>query len=109
MLAEGELSGKTAVISDGTTVAGRHIATAFAKAGANVVLGGGLDRKQGVETLTDIAQLGGQACFVEQQAVSLSECEHLLGEAEAAYGAVDIVVVTGAVLGGGTVTEVPAR
>jgi NAD(P)-dependent dehydrogenase (short-subunit alcohol dehydrogenase family) len=85
------LSGKTALITGGTSGIGRAIAEAFAREGARVALTG-RDDARGQATVEAISAMGGQATFIRADLGSLSEVRWLARQATATLGEVDILV-----------------
>jgi len=85
-------SGKTAVITGGTTGIGRAIALALAEAGATVVIDHLNDPKGADATVAQIKEAGGNAISVQADVSKPDEVKHLFAEAAKQTGAIDILV-----------------
>ena len=86
-----ELNGKVAVVVGGTSGIGRAIAHGFAQAGADVIPTS--RRADQVETAAhEIEELGRRSLRVTSDVSDRGSLEHLLSEAIAAFGKVDILV-----------------
>ncbi len=86
----GQLDGKVAVITAGSTGIGFGIAQAFINEGASVVLGNRSAAK-GQHAL-DRLNAGDRAMFVETDALDRASIDNLVDTAAAKYGTVDIMV-----------------
>jgi NAD(P)-dependent dehydrogenase (short-subunit alcohol dehydrogenase family) len=84
----GTLQGKVVLITGGSSGIGRAAATAFARAGAKVVLG---NRRvaEGQETVKLINDEGGKATLVKTDVTKADEVEALVTAAVEAYGRLD--------------------
>jgi 3-hydroxybutyrate dehydrogenase len=87
---EETLDGRVAVVTGSSRGAGQAIATAFAKAGAKVVLNGRSEEKgrQAIEEL----DVGDRAIFVAADVTSKEGCEALIAAAHEKWDHVDILV-----------------
>ena len=86
-----ELNGKVAVVVGGTSGIGRAIAHGFAQAGADVIPTS--RRADQVETAAhEIEELGRRSLRVTSDVSDRGSLEHLLSEAIAGFGKVDILV-----------------
>jgi NAD(P)-dependent dehydrogenase (short-subunit alcohol dehydrogenase family) len=86
-----ELSGKVAVVVGGTSGIGRAIAHGFAQAGADVIPTS--RRAEQVDVAArEIEELGRRSLRVTSDVSDRASLEHVLSEAIAAFGKVDILV-----------------
>lgn len=83
------LQGKVAVITGSTAGIGRAGAIGFALEGAKVVVSG-RDRQRGEGVVSAIKKQGGEASFAQADVLSVADIEHLIEQAVAAYGRLDI-------------------
>lgn len=86
------LSGRTALVTGSGRNIGRAIALALAAHGANVVVNGHRDRDAVERVVREIESRGGRALGVMADVSSPEEVRRMVGEALAAFGAVDIAV-----------------
>lgn len=93
------LDGKTAVITGSANGIGRAMATAFAAAGANVVVSDVL-ADDGRRTVRDITDAGGAAHFVAADVADAGQAENLIAATVEHFGGIDILV-NNAGIGGG--------
>jgi NAD(P)-dependent dehydrogenase (short-subunit alcohol dehydrogenase family) len=86
-----DLTGKVAIITGASRGIGEAIATAYAQAGADVVLA---SRKQeGLQPVADkIEKLGRKALVVQTNAGEFDQLQNLVEKTVATFGGVDIVV-----------------
>jgi 3-hydroxybutyrate dehydrogenase len=105
----GELSGKSALVTGSTSGIGLGIATAFAKAGANVTLNG-FGAPAAIERLrAELAEAGGVT--VRHSGADMSkgdEAVAMVQEAEAAFGGLDILVNNAGIQFVAPIEEFPA-
>jgi len=85
-------SGKTAVVTGGTTGIGRAIAEALARAGASVVIDHLDDAARAEKTIAAIEAFGGKAFAVQADVSNPDEVKHLFAEASKPTGAIDILI-----------------
>jgi 3-hydroxybutyrate dehydrogenase len=88
----GQLSGKSAVITGSTSGIGRAIAERFAHEGANVMLNGFGDAKAIESQRAALEKLGVKAAYHGADMTKPSEVADLVAQAAKAFGAVDILV-----------------
>jgi len=88
-----ELSGKTAVVTGGTSGIGRAAALALARLGARVAVAGRNERR-GNEVVKEIIAAGGQGEFVSAELKDAASARALAARAVARLGQVDILVNT---------------
>ncbi|HVO59153.1 MAG TPA: SDR family oxidoreductase [Dongiaceae bacterium] len=89
MSTSGELQGKVALITGGTTGIGRDTAVLFAKEGAKVVISGRRET-EGRETIELAKAAGGQATFVKSDVAKASDVQALVQKTVETYGRLDI-------------------
>jgi NAD(P)-dependent dehydrogenase (short-subunit alcohol dehydrogenase family) len=85
-----ELDGKVAIVTGGNSGIGRAVSEVFAREKARVVIGA-RNVERGNETVEVIQKKGGTALFVRTDLQDSSQVHHLVEEAVARYGTVDIV------------------
>ena len=86
------LQGKCAVITGASRGIGKAIAIKFAKEGANVVLNYRNSEKEALELKTELDKLGSNTLIIKADVSKFDEAEHLIKEANNAFGRVDILV-----------------
>jgi NAD(P)-dependent dehydrogenase (short-subunit alcohol dehydrogenase family) len=100
----GSFTGKTAVITGGTSGMGEGIALRFQAEGSRLVIGG-RDNKRG-ETVTEkILAKGGSAIFVPGRVEEVSTNKKLVDTAISEFGRLDFLVMAAGRLGIGKITE----
>src|SRR5204862_2339903 len=82
-------SGKVALITGGTSGIGKATATAFARAGAKVVLTGRRE-KEGAQVVAEIKKLGGEAAFVRADVAKDADVKGMVDFTVDKYGRLDI-------------------
>ena len=82
-----DYQGKTVLITGAATGIGKATALAFARQGANIVIGDVDDRAK--DTAADIKQLGAESLFVKTDVSDASAVENLVSEAVARFGKLD--------------------
>ncbi len=87
--AEGELAGKTAIVTGGTRGIGRGIAAAFARAGANVAITG-LNAERGAAAARALAP---SVLYVAADQGSDEDWQRVVAAALDRFGRVDILVI----------------
>src|SRR5690348_7557653 len=87
-----ELAGKTALVTGGSRGIGRAIALELARRGARVVVNYRSGAEPAAEVCAAIAALGGQAVAVAADVSQAADVERLFAQAEAAFGAVEVLV-----------------
>jgi NAD(P)-dependent dehydrogenase (short-subunit alcohol dehydrogenase family) len=85
----GELNGKVALVTGGTSGIGQETAVLFAKSGAKVVVAGRREA-EGNETVEMIRTAGGEAFFVKTDVSNALEVESLVQKAVEKFGRLDI-------------------
>ena len=82
------LKNRVIVIAGGTKGVGKAAASAFAKEGASVIIGG-RDENAAVAILRDIETYGGKGIFVHTDLNYVAECQTLFEKAFQAFGKID--------------------
>ena len=85
----GELEGKVALVTGGTSGIGRETAILFAKAGAKVVVTG-LRELEGNETIERISAAGGDGLFVQADVSKNAEVEAVVQKTVERFGCLDV-------------------
>jgi NAD(P)-dependent dehydrogenase (short-subunit alcohol dehydrogenase family) len=85
----GELNGKVALVTGGTSGIGRETAVLFAKSGAKVVVAG-RRQAEGNETVEMMRDAGGDGLFVKADVSNAQEVEALVQKAAEKFGRLDI-------------------
>lgn len=91
-----DLTGRTAIVTGGSSGIGRGVAIELAQAGANIVIGD-LDeapRDEGTDATTAdvIRDAGGEGHFVETDVSAPQDVEALVSAADDTFGGIDILV-----------------
>ena len=107
LLDRGFLSGKTAVITGGSSGIGRAIAIAYAQAGASVFIGDITDApKEGGELTAKLIESHGGFCrFLMTDIAKTQAVEHLMSTASHLTGRLDLLVNNAATYASKTVSE----
>ena len=85
----GELEGKVALVTGGTSGIGRDTAVLFAKAGAKVVVAGRRE-PEGQETIKLVRAAGGDGLFVKSDVSKAAEVDSLIRQVVERFGRLDI-------------------
>ncbi len=85
----GDLQGKVAIITGGTSGIGRDAAVQFARAGAKVVVSGRRE-KEGAETVSLVKAAGGEALFVKGDVAKAADVQELVQKTVEKFGRVDV-------------------
>jgi NAD(P)-dependent dehydrogenase (short-subunit alcohol dehydrogenase family) len=85
-----ELDGKVAIVTGGNSGIGRAVSEVFAREKARVVIGA-RNLEKGNQTVENIQKRGGTAMFVRTDLRDSSQVHHLVEEAVARFGTVDVV------------------
>lgn len=93
-----DMRGRIALVTGGGYGMGRASAIRFATAGAHVVVAD-IDADNGKKTVAVIAELGGEAQFVEADVAEPANVERLLGDIEKDHGRLDYAHNNAGVLG----------
>jgi 3-oxoacyl-[acyl-carrier protein] reductase len=91
-MAQGELSGRVALVSGGGRGIGRGISEELGRAGATVAIVYHRDESAALEAVAAIAAGGGAASAHRAAVESFDDCQRLRDEVVAAHGPVDILV-----------------
>lgn len=84
----GNMRGKTALVTGGSTGIGRATALAFARRGAKVIVAD-INEEQGQETVDLVEKSDGEAKFVKTDVSSVQQVEALIKKAVETYGHLD--------------------
>ncbi|MFK8021937.1 MAG: SDR family NAD(P)-dependent oxidoreductase [Pseudomonadales bacterium] len=85
------LSGKTALITGGTSGIGRNATLRFVREGARVLFTG-RDKARADETLAEIEELGGEGYFEPHDVTSEADWQRVIAAAESHLGSLDVLV-----------------
>jgi NAD(P)-dependent dehydrogenase (short-subunit alcohol dehydrogenase family) len=88
----GRLSGRIAVITGADSGIGRAVALAFAREGADVVIGYLNEHEDAAETRRVVTEAGRKAVAVAGDIAEEAHCKKLIDEAQGAFGRIDILV-----------------
>jgi NAD(P)-dependent dehydrogenase (short-subunit alcohol dehydrogenase family) len=98
-------SGKTAIVTGGSSGIGRAIAERFASEGASVYVVADRNVSGGNEVVDSIRQSGGQASFIQCDVGDAEQVRSVIDQAAAETGRIDILVNNAGVGGGGARIE----
>ncbi len=102
------LDGKTALVTGGGRGLGRYMAEALADAGANLILCS--RKKEALEEVREgIQARGGKAVAVAGDLTEPEDVESILGEAEEAFGDIDVLVNNSGATWGAPAAEMPVE
>ena len=93
----GKLDGKTALVTGGGRGIGRGIVLAFAREGADVALNYRRDRAAAERTAAEVQALGRRAVLLQADVADRGAVEHMVDEALAALGHLDVAVANSGV------------
>lgn len=82
-------AGKVALVTGGASGIGRAVVTAFAAAGAKVIISD-LNADQGTALAAELRQAGGDALFVRTDVTRRDDVAHLIERSVSAFGRLDI-------------------
>jgi NAD(P)-dependent dehydrogenase (short-subunit alcohol dehydrogenase family) len=85
----GDLQGKVAIITGGTSGIGRDTAILFAQNGAKVVISGRRE-KEGNDCIAEIRKAGGEAIFVKGDVSKTADVQKLVQTTVEKYGRLDV-------------------
>jgi NAD(P)-dependent dehydrogenase (short-subunit alcohol dehydrogenase family) len=96
--------GKVALVTGGNSGIGKATAIHFAKEGAQVVIAA---RRvdEGMQTVAEIRQVGGDAIFIKTDVAQAIEVEALISKTVTTYGRLDYAFNNAGVGGGGPLHE----
>ena len=101
---EGQLTGKTAIITGGSRGIGRATAHRFVEEGASVVIAD-VNDEQGQETVQALTDAGGAARFVRTDVTDAEQVQALMDAAIDAFGTIDILVNNAGITRDATLTK----
>ena len=102
------LDGKTALVTGGGRGLGRYMAEALADAGANLILCS--RKKEALEEVREgIQARGGKAVAVAGDVTEPEDVKSILGEAEEAFGDIDVLVNNSGATWGAPAAEMPVE
>ncbi|MEJ2480836.1 MAG: 3-oxoacyl-ACP reductase FabG [Acidihalobacter sp.] len=93
-----DLGGRTALVTGAATGIGRATALALGEAGANLVVNHRGRPEDAAEVVHELEQTGGRALAIEADVSDAAQVARLIGEAEAHFGAVDVLVNNAGIL-----------
>jgi NAD(P)-dependent dehydrogenase (short-subunit alcohol dehydrogenase family) len=95
----GDLQGKVALITGGTTGIGRDTAILFAKQGAKVVISGRREA-EGKEAIALVKAAGGEGTFVQSDVSKTADVQSLVKKTVDTYGRLDVAFNNAGIEGG---------
>jgi 3-oxoacyl-[acyl-carrier protein] reductase len=93
-----DLGGRTALVTGAATGIGRATALALGEVGANLVVNHLGRPEDAAEVVHELEQAGGRALAIEADVSDAAQVARLIGEAEAHFGAVDVLVNNAGIL-----------
>ncbi len=87
-----QYKGKTVLITGASRGIGKAIALAFGREGANVIVNYRKNQAEADGVVKQIESDGGHAIAIAADVSDFDACEGLVGEAEKAFGAIDILI-----------------
>lgn len=99
-----KLAGKVAVVSGATSGIGREISIRLGAAGT-LVVGAGRRTELGNGVVSQIAEAGGKGRFVTTDVSDPEQVERLIGEAEASFERIDILISAAGRMSAGTAPQ----
>jgi 3-oxoacyl-[acyl-carrier protein] reductase len=91
-VADGALSGRTALVTGGSRGIGRGIALALAASGANVALSYRRDEDSARSAVAEVERLGARGVAVQASMEAPTDLERAVAEAREALGPIDLLV-----------------
>lgn len=92
-----ELRGKTAIVTGGAKRVGKAIALALAQRGAHVAITYQTSRKQALDTVDEIKDLGVEALAIQADVSKLNQVKKLVQKTLKTFGSIDILVNNAAI------------
>lgn len=99
------LSGKVAIVTGGTQGLGAAIAGTLAERGATGVIICGRNVTKGQAQVARLRDLGTQAVYVQADLAKVADCRHVVQQADAHFGRVDVLVNAAAITDRGTILD----
>ncbi len=101
----GSLTGKTAIITGGTSGMGEGIALKLHSEGCGLIIGG-RNTERGEAVVSEIMEKGGNALFVPGAVEDISVNKQMVESALSRFGRLDIAVLSAGRLGLGKITDI---
>ncbi|UOF92446.1 glucose 1-dehydrogenase [Fodinisporobacter ferrooxydans] len=98
------LTEKVALITGSGSGIGKSSALLFASEGAKVIVND-VSHEQGMATVQEIRQNGGEACFLQADVTNAAEVEEMVKQALQQYGKIDVLFNNAGISGVGSVHE----
>jgi NAD(P)-dependent dehydrogenase (short-subunit alcohol dehydrogenase family) len=99
------LQGQVAIVTGGTQGLGAAIAATFAERGAQGVVICGRNAAKGAAQVEKLRALGTQAVYVQADLGLVEDCRHVVQQADATFGRVDVLVNAAAITDRGTILD----